>query len=99
LADDGYIQPEPEYLEKMFFRKPGLPILMVKFPDGKKVPYNPLGQGNRKGMFSEPAVTALAEKYHKNEAQVLLRFLNLQQWIRKLPWLHDNSAIVPGHIL
>lgn len=73
MADDGYIQPEPEYLEKMFFRKPGLPILMVKFPDGKKVPYNPLGQGNRKEMFSEPAVTALAEKYHKNEAQVLLR--------------------------
>ena len=23
----------------MFFRKPGLPILMVEFPDGKKVPY------------------------------------------------------------
>lgn len=39
MTDDGYIQPEPEYLEKMFFRKPGLPILMVKFPDGKKVPY------------------------------------------------------------
>lgn len=39
MTEDGYIKPEPEYLEKMFFRKPGLPILMVKFPDGKKVPY------------------------------------------------------------
>lgn len=39
MTEAGYIQPEPEYLEKMFFRKPGLPILMVKFPDGKKVPY------------------------------------------------------------
>lgn len=39
MTEDGYIQPEPEHLEKMFFRKPGLPILMVKFPDGKKVPY------------------------------------------------------------
>lgn len=39
MTEDGYIQPESEYLEKMFFRKPGLPILMVKFPDGKKVPY------------------------------------------------------------
>lgn len=39
MTEDGYIQPEPRYLEKMFFRKPGLPILMVKFPDGKKVPY------------------------------------------------------------
>lgn len=39
MTEDGYIQPEPKYLEKMFFRKPGFPILMVKFPDGKRVPY------------------------------------------------------------
>lgn len=39
MTEEGYIQPEKKYLEKMFFRKPGLPILMVKFPDGKKVPY------------------------------------------------------------
>lgn len=35
----GYIQPDPEYLKDMFFRKPGLPILMVRMPDGKEVPY------------------------------------------------------------
>ncbi|MEE1304111.1 MAG: sucrose phosphorylase [Agathobacter sp.] len=39
MTEAGYIKPDPEYLDKMFFRKPGLPILMVKFPDGKKVPY------------------------------------------------------------
>lgn len=39
MTEDGYIQPEQRYLEKMFFRKPGLPILMVTFPDGRKVPY------------------------------------------------------------
>lgn len=39
MTKDGYIQPKPQYLEKMFFRKPGLPILMVKFPDGRKIPY------------------------------------------------------------
>lgn len=39
MTDKGYIQPYPELLEKMFFRKPGLPILMVRFPDGKEVPY------------------------------------------------------------
>ena len=27
------------YLKKMFFRKPGLPILMVRFPDGREIPY------------------------------------------------------------
>jgi sucrose phosphorylase len=39
MTEEGYIQPEQKYLEKMFFRKPGLPILMVRFPDGKRVPY------------------------------------------------------------
>lgn len=39
MTEEGYIEPEQEYLKKMFFRKPGLPILMVRFPDGKKVPY------------------------------------------------------------
>lgn len=37
--------------------------------------YAPLGQGNRNEMFTVPAVTALAGKYHKTAAQVLLRFL------------------------
>jgi sucrose phosphorylase len=35
----GYIQPDPELIRDMFFRKPGLPILMVRFPDGSNVPY------------------------------------------------------------
>lgn len=39
MTPEGYIQPEPQYLEHMFFRKPGLPILMVQFPDGREVPY------------------------------------------------------------
>ena len=39
MTDEGYIQPDEECLKQMFFRKPGLPILMVEFPDGKKVPY------------------------------------------------------------
>lgn len=39
MTDEGYIQPDPELIKDMFFRKPGLPILMVPFPDGSKVPY------------------------------------------------------------
>lgn len=39
MGQDGYILPEQKYTENMFFRKPGLPILMVDFPDGKSVPY------------------------------------------------------------
>lgn len=39
MTSEGYIQPNPELIKNMFFRKPGLPILMVRFPDGKNVPY------------------------------------------------------------
>ncbi len=39
MTKEGYIQPKEELIKNMFFRKPGLPILMVRFPDGKNVPY------------------------------------------------------------
>ena len=39
MAEGGYIQPDPELIRGMFFRKPGLPLLMVRFPDGRDVPY------------------------------------------------------------
>ena len=46
--------------------------------------YAPLGQGNRNEMFNEQAVLALAEKYGKTPAQVLLRFL-AQKGIAVIP--------------
>lgn len=39
MTKDGYIQPEAHLIKDMFFRKPGLPILNVRMPDGKEVPY------------------------------------------------------------
>ena len=39
MTEAGYIQPRQEYIKDMFFRKPGLPILMVRMPDGRDVPY------------------------------------------------------------
>ena len=36
---DGIIIPKKEFLTKLFMRKPGLPILNLPFPDGKKQPY------------------------------------------------------------
>jgi sucrose phosphorylase len=39
MTPEGYIQPNAELIKDMFFRKPGLPILMVRMPDGKDVPY------------------------------------------------------------
>ena len=39
MNEEGYIVPDQEYIKDMFFRKAGLPILMVRFPDGRDVPY------------------------------------------------------------
>lgn len=37
--EDGIIVPEESYLNKLFMRKSGLPILKVPFPDGSEQPY------------------------------------------------------------
>ena len=39
MTHEGFIQPSAELIADMFFRKPGLPILMVRFPDGTERPY------------------------------------------------------------
>ena len=39
MTEEGYILPDEKYIREMFFRKPGLPILTVRFPDGRNVPY------------------------------------------------------------
>ncbi len=54
--------------------------------------YAPLGQGSRNEMFAEPAVLALAQKYGKTPAQVLLRFL-IQMGIAVIP-----RSTKPEHI-
>jgi sucrose phosphorylase len=39
MTAEGHIQPHAALIKDMFFRKPGLPILSVRFPDGRDVPY------------------------------------------------------------
>ena len=39
MGPDGYVIPHAEHLKKLFMRKPGLPILKVRFPDGSDRPY------------------------------------------------------------
>ena len=39
MGPDGYVIPKEEHLQKLFMRKPGLPILKVRFPDGSDRPY------------------------------------------------------------
>ncbi len=39
MTEAGYVQPDADLIKDMFFRKPGLPILMVRLPDGREKPY------------------------------------------------------------
>lgn len=34
MSEKGYVIPDKRYLDKLFMRKPGLPILRIPFPDG-----------------------------------------------------------------
>ncbi|MBF0447072.1 MAG: glycosidase [Magnetococcales bacterium] len=39
VNEDGCLIPKPEHLDRLFMRKPGLPVLMVRFPDGTDRPF------------------------------------------------------------
>ena len=39
MGTDGHVVPDPTHLDKLFMRKPELPILDVRFPDGTNRPY------------------------------------------------------------
>jgi sucrose phosphorylase len=39
MGPEGFVVPDQEHLELLFMRKPELPILKVRFPDGTERPY------------------------------------------------------------
>jgi sucrose phosphorylase len=39
MGDEGYVIPDEAHLNRLFMRKPALPILFVRFPDGSERPY------------------------------------------------------------
>jgi sucrose phosphorylase len=82
MTDEGYIQPDPEYIKDMFFRKPGLPILKVRMPDGKEVPYW--------NTFYQEV------KYEKIDAQDLMRAMDIQYASAQKLSETVNAAISEG---
>ena len=68
MGEHDFIVPDKEYLDKLFMRKPGMPILMLRFPDGslkaywntfyQKVEFDEISANdfeNIKGMSAEEA--------------------------------------------
>lgn len=82
LTPQGYIQPDEHYLEKMFFRKPGLPILMVRFPDGKDYPY-------WNTFYNEI-------RYPKLEANDLIKWSSLKYWAADVLSQRVNDTLSSG---
>ncbi|GAB6108295.1 alpha-amylase family protein [Fusibacter bizertensis] len=82
MSADGYIVPDADLIKDMFFRKVGLPILMVRFPSGESVPYwNTFYQ---------------AIKYPKVDAQDMMKLLKLQYYAANEVAVCINNAIEVG---
>jgi len=69
IGPEGYVIPDQAHLEKLFMRKPGLPILKVRFPDGTDRPYW--------NTFYQEVV------YHEVTAHDLLRTLGIKELTRE----------------
>lgn len=81
MTADGYILPDDQYLRDMFFRKPGLPLLTVRFPDGKAVPFwntfyqevseHPDGSRSYKGQMDLNIRSPLYREFCRNTLRTL----------------------------
>lgn len=83
MTQEGYIQPDEKLIKNMFFRKPGLPILMVRMPDGKQVPY-------WNTFYQEVG-------YEKVDAQDLMKSMDIQYLSATKLSAIINEAISEGH--
>lgn len=82
MTEEGYIQPRQELIKDMFFRKSGLPILMVRMPDGTDVPYW--------NTFYQEV------QYKQLEAQDLMEKMDIQYLMADLLAKHVNEAVKAG---
>ena len=76
MTPQGFIQPDASAKKDMFLRKPGLPLLMVRLPDGREVPYwNTFYQEVRYAPLEEQALMA-ALPLQYGEAHALAERVN-----------------------
>ncbi len=76
---DGYVIPRAEHLDKLFMRKPGFPILKVRFPDGSERPYwnTFYQQVNYPEITTQDLLRALgADKLNHEDAENITALVN-----------------------
>ena len=78
------IVPAVDQIETNLYCQRGAEHVWMDKKQVAHMAYAPLGQGNRNEMFQESPVLALARKYGKTPAQILLRFLT-QNGIAVIP--------------
>lgn len=86
------IVPAVDQIETNLYCQRGAERVWMDKKQVAHMAYAPLGQGNRNEMFQESPVLALARKYGKTPAQILLRFLT-QNGIAVIP-----RSTQPEHI-
>jgi len=86
MGPDGHVIPHEEHLEKLFMRKPGLPILKVHFPDGSDRPYwNTFYQEvayhevTAHGLLQALGIEELTHEHAENIATIVNDVLNAKQ--------------------
>jgi len=65
VSSEGYVVPDQKHLDRLFMRKPGLPILKIRFPDGTDRHYwNTFYQGvaDNGGLLGQMDLNARSEK-------------------------------------
>ena len=76
LNNDGIVIPHKEFLDKLFMRKSGLPILKVPFPDGSEKPYwNTFYQEIKYNKITVKDITGIVPQVFKN-AELVCKKIN-----------------------
>lgn len=96
MTPEGYIQPDEKYIKNMFFRKPGLPILMVRFPDGRNVPYwNTFYQEVKYPKLDPQDIMAVSELQYtqaQDVVEIIESALNEQIPLHNIAWGEYESV-------
>lgn len=104
MGDQGYVIPKAEFLEQLFMRKPGLPILKVRFPDGSDRPYwntfyqevvyhqiSPADLAGIDGLAADQAVVVAQRVNEAIDSKSDFREVDLNDWDR---FKEDILAVV-----